>query len=447
MVHVTADRPEPPRVRSRSGPTPPPTHPARAPAHPGGRRRTPRGRRTTRVRRGCARSPGGRSRRGTAGQFAVAQARRATRAEGAGDSGLSRLIELHAFNAAGDAAVAISLAGTLFFQVPTGEARGQVALFLGPDDAALRDRRAADRPVPRPLQPRPPLGHRRDHGDPLLPLLGAGDGRGHRVRRGCSRRRWAASSPPRRTASRAPPPSPGCCRPTLHAGQGQRPGLAGRRGRAPVCRRRSPSSPRPSGPSGRCATRFLVFVLATIWAIRLPREGRLQPRRGRAGADRLDRPSARPPAARPRTRIPGRGGLRAAGQLRTALALGLPHHVHGVPAARQPDRRLAARGAARRSSSAQRASATPSASRSGRCSTPQPGADGGARPAGRRRRRDLVAALFYGLLAARAARPDRGPGAVAGQAVARLDDPARRPRAASRPARSPAPTPRCSWRG
>ena len=27
--------------------------------------------------------------------------------------------------------MAISLAGTLFFQVPTGEARGQVALFLG----------------------------------------------------------------------------------------------------------------------------------------------------------------------------------------------------------------------------------------------------------------------------------------------------------------------------
>ncbi|MGH3331264.1 MAG: MFS transporter [Nocardioidaceae bacterium] len=63
--------------------------------------------------------------------YTFRQARRATHAEGAGDSGLSRLIELHAFNAAGDAAVAISLAGTLFFQVPTGEARGQVALFLG----------------------------------------------------------------------------------------------------------------------------------------------------------------------------------------------------------------------------------------------------------------------------------------------------------------------------
>lgn len=56
--------------------------------------------------------------------------RRASTAEGAGDSGLYRLIELHAFNAAGDAAVAIALAGTLFFAQP-GEARGQIALFLG----------------------------------------------------------------------------------------------------------------------------------------------------------------------------------------------------------------------------------------------------------------------------------------------------------------------------
>lgn len=63
--------------------------------------------------------------------FVFRQARRATHAEGAGASGLSRIIELHAFNAAGDAAVAISLAGTLFFQVPTSEARDQVALFLG----------------------------------------------------------------------------------------------------------------------------------------------------------------------------------------------------------------------------------------------------------------------------------------------------------------------------
>ncbi|WP_109508395.1 MFS transporter [Nocardioides speluncae] len=67
---------------------------------------------------------------GAAGGRALRLARRASHAEGAGESGLFRLIELHAVNAAADAAIAISLAGTLFFQVPTGEARGQVALFL-----------------------------------------------------------------------------------------------------------------------------------------------------------------------------------------------------------------------------------------------------------------------------------------------------------------------------
>ena len=68
---------------------------------------------------------------GAAAGYTLRQARRASHAQGAGQSGLSRLIEMHAFNAAGDAAVAISLAGTLFFQVPTEQARGQVALFLG----------------------------------------------------------------------------------------------------------------------------------------------------------------------------------------------------------------------------------------------------------------------------------------------------------------------------
>jgi MFS family permease len=68
---------------------------------------------------------------GRAAGAALRGARRASRASGAGESGLYRLIELHAFNAAGDAALAISLAGTLFFQVPSGQARGQIALFLG----------------------------------------------------------------------------------------------------------------------------------------------------------------------------------------------------------------------------------------------------------------------------------------------------------------------------
>ncbi len=47
-----------------------------------------------------------------------------------GESGLAKLIELNAFHVGGDAAMAIGLAGTLFFAVPSGEARGRVALYL-----------------------------------------------------------------------------------------------------------------------------------------------------------------------------------------------------------------------------------------------------------------------------------------------------------------------------
>jgi MFS family permease len=56
--------------------------------------------------------------------------RRVTHAKGAGESGLGRLIELHGVNTAGDAMIAVALANTLFFSVPTGQARGRVALYL-----------------------------------------------------------------------------------------------------------------------------------------------------------------------------------------------------------------------------------------------------------------------------------------------------------------------------
>lgn len=56
--------------------------------------------------------------------------RRATHANGAGESGLSKLIELHAVNSAGDMMVTVALASTVFFSVPTDEARGRVALYL-----------------------------------------------------------------------------------------------------------------------------------------------------------------------------------------------------------------------------------------------------------------------------------------------------------------------------
>lgn len=68
---------------------------------------------------------------GRFGRLTVAQARRAANAQGAEQSGMNRLIYLNATNSAGDAAVAISLATTVFFAGATSDARGQVALFLG----------------------------------------------------------------------------------------------------------------------------------------------------------------------------------------------------------------------------------------------------------------------------------------------------------------------------
>lgn len=75
------------------------------------------------VRGGARRAHGGARTVGRA-------ARRATHASGAGRSGLANLIELHTVNHAGDALVAIGLAGTLFFGLPVDQARGQVALYL-----------------------------------------------------------------------------------------------------------------------------------------------------------------------------------------------------------------------------------------------------------------------------------------------------------------------------
>ncbi|MEW6226459.1 MAG: MFS transporter, partial [Chloroflexota bacterium] len=61
---------------------------------------------------------------------AVRRVRSAARADGADRSGLSALLSVHALHAAGDALIAVALAGTLFFSVPIGEARSRVALYL-----------------------------------------------------------------------------------------------------------------------------------------------------------------------------------------------------------------------------------------------------------------------------------------------------------------------------
>lgn len=67
----------------------------------------------------------------------AAAARRGTRrlntwnrSSGAGESGLARLVEVHALQTAGDAFITVALAGSLFFSVSPGTARSRIALYL-----------------------------------------------------------------------------------------------------------------------------------------------------------------------------------------------------------------------------------------------------------------------------------------------------------------------------
>ena len=66
-------------------------------------------------------------------QLSAAAARRvqaASRADGAAESGLAQLLWTNALHMAGDALIAVSLAGTLFFAATTDAQRGNVALYL-----------------------------------------------------------------------------------------------------------------------------------------------------------------------------------------------------------------------------------------------------------------------------------------------------------------------------
>ncbi|XVQ11831.1 MFS transporter [Spirillospora sp. CA-255316] len=67
---------------------------------------------------------------GRAARRAGGLTRRAAHAQGAGRSGLGTLIESTAVHSAGDAMVAVALAGTLFFGLDVAQARSQVALYL-----------------------------------------------------------------------------------------------------------------------------------------------------------------------------------------------------------------------------------------------------------------------------------------------------------------------------
>ena len=65
-----------------------------------------------------------------ASRAVVRRLRAAALADGADSSGLSALLWMHALQAAGDALIAVALAGTVFFSVPLGQARTRVALYL-----------------------------------------------------------------------------------------------------------------------------------------------------------------------------------------------------------------------------------------------------------------------------------------------------------------------------
>ena len=83
----------------------------------------------------AARATGGAVRSGaragaSAGRRTGGVVHRVTGASGAGRTGLATLIELTAAGGAGDAFVAVSLAGTIFFSTSVDQARGRVVLFL-----------------------------------------------------------------------------------------------------------------------------------------------------------------------------------------------------------------------------------------------------------------------------------------------------------------------------
>jgi MFS family permease len=83
------------------------------------------------VGRGLGRAASGTARlTARSGRFAAARAHAYTHSGGAGESGLARVTELHASHTAGDTIMTLALAGTLFFNPQTAQARGDVATFL-----------------------------------------------------------------------------------------------------------------------------------------------------------------------------------------------------------------------------------------------------------------------------------------------------------------------------
>ena len=70
---------------------------------------------------------------------------------------MMRLFDLHAVSCAGDTLITIGLAGTIFFNVPLGEARSKVALYLLVTMVPFALLAPGGRPAARPLPARPPV--------------------------------------------------------------------------------------------------------------------------------------------------------------------------------------------------------------------------------------------------------------------------------------------------
>lgn len=136
--------------------------------------------------------------------------RRATHAHGAGESGLGKLIELHAVNSAGDMLITVALASTVFFSVPTDEARGRVALYLAVTLAPF----ALLAPVVGPLLDRVPHGRRAAMAGAMLARAVLALTMSGAVTTGgwsCIRRRWVCWCRRRRTGWSAARWCRGCC--------------------------------------------------------------------------------------------------------------------------------------------------------------------------------------------------------------------------------------------
>ena len=123
-------------------------------------------------------------------------------------SGFTRLARVHALSTAVDTLVATSLAGSLFFSIPTGEARGRVALYLLLTIAPFAIVGPVLGPVLRPGQGRAPDAGDRHRPAPRRRVRADGALPRHPPR--------SSRSPSACSCSASPTPSPGprSCRPS-----------------------------------------------------------------------------------------------------------------------------------------------------------------------------------------------------------------------------------------